>query len=302
MGDPVPVRVAGPRTVVRYCPIDAYSLAVACGSRGVSLDIWPASHSAPAVPRAVRLSRHDRDRSPSRTTRRATTWFPPRRLSPAGAGSLPRLGSLPGRRGPPPSARYRECGLRCHAMRRPRYAAALQQGTWSALSVLPSHAGLFVPATSPVATVIAGHLSTASSRGHQRSSYQSPWRDWPQGRFCAPSLPDPHQTASPRGPVVTGRRLHSAHHSAAHIARPTNTTTARIVVSLARVTSMSGRPGFAARRTLRPLSTAIRRASAALPGPSARTATCARGPPARRDRWTRSRPPPAGLRHRNRSR
>ena len=31
------------------------------------------------------------------------------------------------------------------------------------------HAGLFVPATSPVATVIAGHLTTASSRGHQRS-------------------------------------------------------------------------------------------------------------------------------------
>ena len=65
--------------MVRYCPIDAYSLAVACGSRGVSLDIWPASHSAPAAPRAVRLSGHDRDRSPSRTTRRATTWFPPRR-------------------------------------------------------------------------------------------------------------------------------------------------------------------------------------------------------------------------------
>ena len=84
--------------MVRYCPIDAYSLAVACGSRGVSCDIWPASHSAPAAPRAVRLSGHDRDRSPSRTTRRATTWFPPRRLSPAGAGSLPRLGGLPGRR------------------------------------------------------------------------------------------------------------------------------------------------------------------------------------------------------------
>ena len=60
-------------------PVDAYSLAVACGGRGVSRDIWPASHSAPAAPRAVRLSGHDRDRSPSRTTRRATTWFPPRR-------------------------------------------------------------------------------------------------------------------------------------------------------------------------------------------------------------------------------
>ena len=120
MGDPVPVRVSGPRTFGAVLPVDAYSLAVACGGRGVSLDIWPASHSAPAAPRAVRLSGHDRDRSPSRTTRRATTWFPPRRLSPAGAGSLPRLGGPPGRHDPPPSARYRECGVRCHAMRRPR--------------------------------------------------------------------------------------------------------------------------------------------------------------------------------------
>ena len=41
-------------------------------------------------------------------------------VCPAGAGSLPRLGGPPGRHGPPPSARYRECGVRCHAMRRPR--------------------------------------------------------------------------------------------------------------------------------------------------------------------------------------
>ena len=56
---------------------------------------------------------------------------------------------------------------------------------------------------------------------------------------------------------------------------------------------MPGRPGFAARRTLRPLSTAIRRTSVALPGPSTRTATCARGSPTRRDRRPRGRPPPA---------
>ena len=36
---------------------------------------------------------------------------------------------------------------------------------------------------------------------------------------------------------------------------------------------MSGRPGFAARRALRPFSTAISRASVALPGPGSRTAT-----------------------------
>ena len=98
--------------------------------------------------------------------------------------------------------------------------------------------------------------------------------------------------ASGRRPVVTGRLLHSAHHPEAHTACPTNTTTARIVASLARVASMSGRPGFAARRTLRPFSTAILRTSVALPGPCVRNATCARGSPARQDRRTRSRPPP----------
>ena len=117
-----------------WCGIapDAYSLAVTCGSRGVSRDIWPASHSAPAAPRAVRLSGHDRDRSPSRTTRRATTWFPPRRS--------------PGRRGVPP-APWRPSWPSWSASVRalPRmwrtvpcdastaYAAALQQGTGAAL-------------------------------------------------------------------------------------------------------------------------------------------------------------------------
>ena len=37
-------------------PVDAYSLAVSCGGRGVSCDIWPASLSARAAPRAA-LSR-----------------------------------------------------------------------------------------------------------------------------------------------------------------------------------------------------------------------------------------------------
>ena len=147
------------------------------------------------------------------------------------------------------------------------YAAALQRGTWSALSVLPSHAGLFVPATSPVATVIAGHLTTASSRWHQRSSYQSPWRDWPQGRFCAPSLPDsPHRRHAAEGDF--GRfRPPAGSDGALRLTplSPTNATTARIIGSVARVPSMSGRPGFAARRTLRPLSTAIGRTSPETP-------------------------------------
>ena len=72
--------------------------------------------------------------------------------------------------------------------------------------------------------------------------------------------------------AASGRRNGSDGH-APQTARPTNTATPRIIVSLERVTSRSGRPGFAAHRTLRPLSTAISRTSVALPGPSARTAT-----------------------------
>ena len=74
--------------------------------------------------------------------------------------------------------------------------------------------------------------------------------------------------ASGRRPVVTGL--------APRTVRPTNTATARIMVSLSRITSMSGRPGFAARGTLRPLSTTIRRTSVALPGPSVPTAAMRR--------------------------
>ena len=120
MGDPVPVRVAGPRTFSAVLPVDAYSLAVACGSRGVSLDIWPASHSAPAAPRAVRLLRTRQGPLPVPHDTSRHDLVPATPVCPAGAGSLPRLGGPPGRHGPPPSARYRECGVRCHAMRRPR--------------------------------------------------------------------------------------------------------------------------------------------------------------------------------------
>ena len=66
-------------------PVDAHSLAVACGCRGVSRDIWPASHSAPAAPRAVRL--------PDTT---GTAPRPARHVAPR-PGS--RHAGLPGRRG-----------------------------------------------------------------------------------------------------------------------------------------------------------------------------------------------------------
>ena len=101
-------------------PVDAYSLAVTCGGRGVSRDIWPASHSAPAAPRAVRLSGHDRDRSPSRTTRRATTWFPPRRSARQARGPSRALAALLAVGGTlPPRALPRGWRTGAFAMRRP---------------------------------------------------------------------------------------------------------------------------------------------------------------------------------------
>ena len=137
-------------------PVDAYSLAVACGGRGVSLDIWPASHSAPAAPRVVRLSGHDRDRSPSRTTRRATTWFPPRRV-------LPGRRALSAPRRPPwpsvvrfPPARYHEVGVQVPLRCVDRLCCCVAARHWRSFSLLLSHAGLFVPATSPVATGVCG--------------------------------------------------------------------------------------------------------------------------------------------------
>ena len=73
-------------------PVDAYSLAVSCGGRGVSLDIWPASLPAPAAPRVACLPRHDRDRSRSRATLRATTWSPQKRRTFRPAARLSRAG------------------------------------------------------------------------------------------------------------------------------------------------------------------------------------------------------------------
>ena len=132
-------------------PVDAYSLAVACGSRGVSRDIWPASLSAPAVPCAVRL--------PDTT---GTAPRPARHVAPRPgsrhAGRLPRQArSLRASAAPlavggtPPSARYHEVGVRCLCDASTAYAA-LRSEALGQHSMLPSHAGLFVPATSPVAT------------------------------------------------------------------------------------------------------------------------------------------------------
>ena len=90
---------------------------------------------------------------------------------PAGAGSLPRLGGPPGRQlyASPPRATTR-LAYRCLCDASTDYAAALQRGTGAA-SICRFH----TPGSSSRQRrlwrpLCAGHLSTASSRGHQQSS------------------------------------------------------------------------------------------------------------------------------------
>ena len=167
MGDPVPARVAGPRTVVRYCPstripLPSHAAAAAC----LATSGPPAIRHPPR--RALPVSRTRQGPLPVPHDTSRHDLVPATPVCPAGT-VCPRLGGPPGRqwyasvRALPRSGR-----TGAFAMRRPRTLLLCSEALGQH-SVLPSHAGLFVPATSPVATVIAGHLSTASSRGHQQS-------------------------------------------------------------------------------------------------------------------------------------
>ena len=103
-------------------------------------------------------------------------------------------------------------------------------------------------------TLAAAALQAALAHRHYRAPACSPGESAPGVRRCATGPPG-SDGAAPQS------------------ALPTNTTTARRIVAMARVTSMSGRPWFAARGTLRPFPTAISRTRVAPPGPFARTAT-----------------------------
>ena len=149
-------------------PVDAYSLAVACGSRGVSRDIWPASLSAPAAPRVVRL--------PDTT---GTAPRPARHVAPR-PGS--RHAGLPGRHGlsapwrpswpsvvrlpPRATTNWATVPLRC-VDRLCCSSAARHWGSTRCCHHTPGSSSRQRRLWRPV---IAGHLTTASSRGHQQSS------------------------------------------------------------------------------------------------------------------------------------
>ena len=167
-GRPVALLSRHPDPAQAVLPVDAFSLAVACGSRGVSCDIWPASlrhpsrHALPGSSGTTGISpcpaRHV---APRPGSAHAGMFFQPAQF-PAPAA--------PGRRWYAPTRAlpraWRTVPLRCVD----RLCCAAAAEALVRHSAVPSHAGVFVPATSLMATVIARHPITASSRQHQENS------------------------------------------------------------------------------------------------------------------------------------
>ena len=168
-------------------PVDAYSLAVSCGGRGVSCDIWPAGLVRHAPRRALPVLRARRG-SPRPARCAAPRPFAATPVSPALRVSA-QCGFLPSVV-PPPSPRYRGCGGPCPAMRRPPTPLRCGLALGRHLRVTPSRRALPSRPRRAWRPIDAGHSSRASPRRHQLSSYRNACRHWPGRRFCAPSLPD----------------------------------------------------------------------------------------------------------------
>ena len=171
MGGPASFRTSGPRTFVRHCPstripLPSHAAAAAClSTSGPPAFRHPPRHALPvlrarpgSLPVTRDTSRHDL----------VTTETPD---SSPGSAVIPRASvALLAVGGMPPSARYRECGVRCLCDASTAYCCAAAAEARAHLSVL-HNAGHFVRPRRPRGdNVIAGHLNTASSRRHQQSS------------------------------------------------------------------------------------------------------------------------------------
>ena len=236
MGDPVPVRVARSRTVVRYCPstripLPSHAAAAAClATSGPPALRHPPRRGAARLPdttgTAPRPARHVA----------ATTWFPPRRPA-RQARSLRASAALLAVGGTPPSARYREVDVLVPLRCVDRLCCCFAARHWVSTRCCHHTPGFFVPATSPVATGDCG-------APYHRVITRAPTilLAQPLPRLARrPTLP-PVTTAFPHPATGRGRRLRPLPGAgtvvtglAPQTARPTNTTTARITVSLARV-------------------------------------------------------------------
>ena len=179
-------RVSGPgRRAVEFCwairpatqavripqriavqPLDAYSLAVACGSRGVSqgTPVPPAIRRAGlrALPRQG--ARH-RIAPPSRARPRATACCLAARSTDRQARAVYRTPQRNGRQGNAPVSRATATWRSVPLRRVDRSAARLRRGT-SGTFRCPHRRQTFRPATPQVGQVTAAHCTTPSLRRH----------------------------------------------------------------------------------------------------------------------------------------
>ena len=154
--------------------------------------------------------------------------------------------SVPTRVHPPPQLRHTRVSRHCALAPRRRLPRAMApRPRRISTGRLVSQSVGMAPDHAATGRHPHGRYNSASTKAAPAKVCYHPCRDCAPGRFSAPSLPDSplgdraHETASAasgRRPVVTVR-------CASDRPPSTNTATARIIVSPARITAMSGRPG-----------------------------------------------------------
>ena len=275
MGDPLPVRVAGPRTVVRHCPstripLPSHAAAAAClSTSGPPAVRHPSRRALSVFPDTTGIAPSPaRHVAPRPGSRHAGSC-------PAGAGSLPRLGGLPWpsvvRLHPRATAHVAYGALRCVVDRLCCCVAARHwRSSRAAFTRRALRPGNVASGDRCVrGTLAPRHHAGTNSLLSKALGATGPKADLAPRHYRIPPPGDmPRKApsaASGRRPVVTrrcasDRAPDEGHHGAEHR-------------HVGAGHSMSGRPEFATRTTLRSLSTPISRTRVARPEPSARTAT-----------------------------
>ena len=170
MGDPVPVRVAGPRTSVRYypstrIPLPSHAATAAClSTSGPPAFRHPPYRALSASPDTTGIAPRPARYVAPRPGSRHAKLFARQARGPSRA-----LAALLAVGGTPPPARYRECGVRCLAMRRRPTMLLRCSGHWRSSLRCFHTPGSSSRQRRLWRPMCAGHHTTASSRWHQRS-------------------------------------------------------------------------------------------------------------------------------------